>query len=368
MINFKSCSATLIQIDSNWEQNLHKVWQISRPLADNINTKEILKIDTPILEFVSFIIRFDAPVFIRDIFCSLREHVVWARTTRVEDVIHNFNICSGFEEHSYFYRTIKDVMRQQQNDGIKQDQYRMRLPLTYMTTWSQKLSLREIGKLVIYFQGMIEETKGVPQNIAFRDINYCLRCLIALVCDPDDFISTLIPIKVCDDSIIENIESVIGSESITEITIKGTYSLRSQLIRHRGLTVIDDYDTVLQQDIANITIGDDYWMKLIATNGFWSKLIMKRNCWLAQSDMWYPVIQLYNANKKDAPFLVPCLDGVCKYQGDCEQRLIGKDPGLPCPRHINLHNKGHKVDNREMRQYILQSRRPPEFWGRELSE
>ena len=62
--------------------------------------------------------------------------------------------------------------------------------------------------------------------------------------------------------------------------------------------------------------------------------------------------------------------------GDCQQRIEGRDPGVPCPRHLNLAANqartaafklasidSYKVD---MLGYVEQSGRPREFWHNEI--
>ena len=78
---------------------------------------------------------------------------------------------------------------------------------------------------------------------------------------------------------------------------------------------------------------------------------------------------------------LPCSDGVCPFSGDCEERINHKDPGLPCPRHINLmtdseysrssiseymYKDSTKLIN-DIDKYIDDSGRSRKFWSIELN-
>ena len=126
----------------------------------------------------------------------------------------------------------------------------------------------------------------------------------------------------------------VWTEYTTIIQARVPISLRAQLVRHRNLHFVDNFYYQLTEP--DILLADLSWhveMEISAPNDVWKSVISKRSCWIAQADLWKPIL-----DKFDEGFL-PCADGKCPYVKDAELRFTDADPGVPCPRYANLYHK-----------------------------
>jgi hypothetical protein len=119
-------------------------WNYSRPNETATDWEGVAKTDVPVNEFARFQVRMEIPILLREWLVTFRDHVIWARTSRVDDLT-SWPI----------YRNVSDltIIREAYNRMIKdrrkdQDHFRMHLPLGYMTGISASLSLRSWVKLV----------------------------------------------------------------------------------------------------------------------------------------------------------------------------------------------------------------------------
>lgn len=362
VIQIETPKVRLIKGDIDWQQQLVDVWKISRPQSKDTSIQEILQIDAPILDFASFIVEFTVPVFIRDIFCSMREHTVWARTTRVENIIDDFRISTTDAFSIDFAKQCLSEMKDARDHGIMQDQYRSYLPLTYSTTFSTRISVRSLVKFFAYISKIRDDlnhgsfASGIYYNLLLSMHDLFIETGIPI----NDLMKSIAKIDICPRKKIKIETAMEKGTHFTTLNLETSYSFRAQIIRHRPITFVDNYYDTISSDVCLVShFGDMLRMSLTSTNDFWDTIVKKRNCWLAQSDMWYPIVKLIN---KNAPFSVPCDDGHCKFSGDCAQRLNKTDPGLPCPRHAAF-NGIKLTDTKEaLMNYVDVSLRPKPDW------
>jgi hypothetical protein len=128
-----------------------------------------------------------------------------------------------------------------------------------------------------------------------------------------------------------------SSHNHTTVTVDIPLSLRAQLIRHRTISVVDNLlDLMMMDGVLSTAHSVLMTVEVSASNYVWESIISKRNCWVAQVDLWKPLIDEVNKHIHTKELILPCNNGVCPYSGDCVERLKGSDPGVPCPRHALL--------------------------------
>ena len=78
------------------KKNLSRIaWELSRSPDDATPLDTILSIDAPVNEIPSVVLSIECTILEREIFASFRDHVMWARTSRV-DAPENFEIPDYF--------------------------------------------------------------------------------------------------------------------------------------------------------------------------------------------------------------------------------------------------------------------------------
>lgn len=366
----------------DWKGNISEGWFNSRPelkRGDDLNFVEILKIDTPVSELGSITLEFTVPILFREIFCSPRDHIVWARTSRVDNLLESWNVTKYITEDQE--RSIIELQNKIliESKEVTQDEFRKNLPLSYMTSFTSRVSIRSAIKLLKYFYGL---KKYAPISEPAKDFSEKFAKVLRKVGVPVDAIFA----SIKEEDYCPMIQTSGEKEFIDNndhYIIKGTFSLmlRAQIIRHRTLHVVDDLSKYFSaEDVWSTPVSDNMKMSISATKTVWSSIISKRTCWLAHSSIWGDIINdISEANAGSIERLIPCADGVCPYNEDCRQRVLKNDPGLPCPRHIHLSKENDLLqqvkDNfdindlsEKMKEYVIKSSRPINYWNKQIEE
>src|SRR4051812_2546343 len=142
-----SMEIKILQLDRI--QQVAKSWRLSRD-ENTDPTEMIVCVDAPVNEMVHAYLHFqDFMILEREIFVAPRNHIIWARTSRVDDPLQ-FKVPSAFSKFTDF-ELMRDKMQYEASKGGQQDQWRMGLPLVALTSWTSKISLRDLVKLQQYF-------------------------------------------------------------------------------------------------------------------------------------------------------------------------------------------------------------------------
>ena len=360
-----SIKIELIHADP-WQEIIGEAWRHSRPnikASEQLNYDEILGIDTPVSEIAGFVVVFKVPILFREIICSMRDHKIWARTSRVDNLTEKWQICKNtlkmkeIEEHA-------EQLFIESSSGERQDEFRKNLPICYMTEFTARFDLRSFIKLILYFETMKQNQPAIRKQceefileakILFDDLKINYSSLSKIIKGYD-----LCPI-------IENAGSGRIGDMIT-VCENMTLALRAQLIRHRTIFVKDNLSAFFGGRW-HLSINSPISVQASASVDIWQKIIGKRNCWLAHTDLWSDFLGKVQVYFDKIEFSLPCLDGICPYNGDCVKRIEHKDPGVPCPRHARIHDRFHELDDDykdKAYNYILQSKRPLDYWQQQL--
>jgi hypothetical protein len=124
------------------------------------------------------------------------------------------------------------------------------------------------------------------------------------------------------------------------------------------------WELMLDPDVFSFSISHPMDVEFACTQEVAAKLVTKRNCWIAQEDLWAPVIRLINSQGQMA---LPCSNGPCTAQRDNQLRKEGKDPAPPCPRYARLHEELFTPEQKERAtDYLALKPTTKDFWREEL--
>ena len=130
-------------------KNLSRVaWELSRSPDDTTPLDTILSIDAPVNEIPSVVMSVQCTILEREIFASFRDHVMWARTSRV-DAPSEFVVPEYFQlsEDNETILLLKQKIKADMDAGIIQDEYRLHMPISAITSFTTRLSWRGLVKI-----------------------------------------------------------------------------------------------------------------------------------------------------------------------------------------------------------------------------
>lgn len=310
-------------------------WRLSRDVEATYDAEAVLAVDAPVIEMPSALLNFiDMTIIEREIFCSLRNHTVWARTSRVDDPTL-FTVPSEFknkEQDQY-----RDDMKRLQGQGVHQDQWRLLLPAVAHTSWTSRIHIRDIAKLIHYFKYLAQECfLSLELSGRFNAVSLCLTDTLTSMLGPDLTRALLEGTKLAkylnEDQIVIDHSNLWNDSHFQTVEITVPLGLRAQIVRHRELQFVDNLlDLIKSEELATIQLSVPISMVIVARKDIWRAIMAKRTCFIAQADLWQHLTRLFPASA------LPCADGNCPYKIDVQSRIEGKDPGVPCPRYCNLY-------------------------------
>ncbi len=305
-------------ITSSGKKIAKNAWTLSRH-EDGATIESISKIDAPVNDFPSVVLHINSTIIEREVFSSMRDHVIWARTSRVDE-IRNFEVDKIFSIHSETHEYLRKTMR-----GMdRQDEYRMLLPLVALTNYTIRISYRSLVKVKDYFGSLSGNTGHISAEL-FRKAEMELTTVLSKL----DFGE----VKYKEINIFPGILNT-GTGMIGDVftfTMAVPFALRAQIVRARLLSVTDNMINSLITELPYATQGTIMTVQVSGTRETWKTLLSKRSCWLAQADLWASIVRKVSDAYGFHEDILPCSDGTCPYASDAELRLTDKDPGAPCP-------------------------------------
>jgi hypothetical protein len=108
--------------------------------------------------------------------------------------------------------------------------------------------------------------------------------------------------------------------------------LRAQIARHRPIMFTDTMAYYLTPGAVTSPVASKIALAMVMPTAMAVSMLTKRNCWIAQEDLWAPVIRALNREfGDDGAFMLPCDKGYCPVSRDNLLRHEGKDPAPACP-------------------------------------
>lgn len=311
------------------------VWRASR--HQDTDCSGVNKIDAPVMDFPILTLAIECTIAEREVFVSYRDHVMWARTSRVDDPLL-FEVDSMYDPR--YYEVNRATMTSNKNHGMSQDDYRMQLPLVAMTSFTLQVSIRTLKKMQMTFDAL---SKYAASGLFYRAAEVIQSILQSVGYGH---------VEMGYVDVLPKPESGSSGRVGDMVTIylpSAPIALRAQAIRHRSLMIKDNMiDKLKHVDV--LTIGSQVELQISADISTWRHIAEKRQCWLAQHDLWRPVLKAVSSIV-DLSQALPCSGGACPYEADAVLRYSDKDPNPPCPMHAHI-NKirfiEHTVDALQM--------------------
>lgn len=333
-------------------------WELSRPMERNTPFKNVASLDLPVNEFQTLNLFIESTIVEREIFATIRNHIIWAQTSRVQNVLE-FEMPDNLKHINSFEHT-RNTMRQL-SKNIRQDNYRQLLPIFSNTKYSISTNPRQLIKVCLYLKYLSQ--KASCPNIytifinSYHDILHFLKTLNY----SEEIISNYKLNKIFNEAPINKINKVVGNYIVLTATIP--LSLRAQLFRHRNILCDDTIFHLLTLDCSQtLNLTHEVECQISCTIETLKELFAKRNCWIAQYNIWKPLLDA--ASKiMEIKQLLPCNDGACPFDKDAMLRYEDKDPNPPCPIHIKLKQLNVSEQQAEaMRKMVIEDRRQENFW------
>lgn len=332
-------------------QKAKEVWDISRPGSGGETPMEkVIEVDAPVNEFPDVILCITSTIIEREIIASMRDHTMWAQTSRVENPLE-FRVEDSLM--SEYVRDQRINMRARAAQGMNQDHYRLQTPLVAETTYCVKINLRSLVKLKQYFErlGFESSSDCLGQVLNHMDAGHLIYHEVDLL----------------HQVVYSDMSGMAGS--CVSLSIKAPFSLRTHLIRHRNLFVRDEMlHWIISGSWMKLCLADEMHLTISADESVWRDIASKRSCWLAHYGLWGPLLRELNDVTGLDTGMLPCSEGKCLYVGDNDLRIAGKDPNPPCPRYYQL--KDMKVPKEvavEMELMSAADHRLP-FWDNIIEE
>lgn len=351
-------------------------WKKSRPNEIEPRKEQLYKTDVPVHEFSRFNVWVEAPIILREWIASFRDHIMWARTSRVDDLT-KWPICEDIslfgDRNLRHHAIIVAYNKMMQEKDANQDHFRRHIPLGYMTGFSLNLSFRSAIKLIKSSAALAEVLP--PTNSAlFGKFSTWLHQAIgsATGYHNNEEIDIALKSFSSEDPLARGVHfrqnSYLGLGGFVIGQLKDIpLTLRAQMVRHRPLMIRDNlFELLLDDEIMTKSMEHPMSLEFSCTKEVAERIVTKRNCWIAQEDLWSPVIKLIN-NGSAEPRL-PCSDGKpCTAARDNQLRREGKDPAPPCPRYAKLAGEPLTDEQKEAAKAYLPLRPlTRDFWEREI--
>jgi len=332
-------------------------WEYSRP-DDLLAHKNLLQLDASINEIPSVVVQVKSTAIEREIITTMRDHVIWARTSRVDDVT-KFTVPRFFRKYNHYYLDIQSKMRMSKQAGISQDKFRLMLPLVHETHYMARFSMRSLHKLHHEFERLHMACNDFNIAIMFAEaagVTFDILDKMGVVhdnCKEDDLLPT--PSNFIDGTVRR-------ANSIISYQARVPFSLRTHIVRHRNLNILDELRKFcLDKDLAILALRDKINIEVSGTDVDWDHVLSKRSCWMAHQGLWAPLVKMVSS-ELNSPVTLPCSNGSCPYEADAKLRLTDVDPGSPCPEYFALtHTNPTILQIGEMSKTIIDENRIHEW-------
>jgi len=339
-------------------KNLSRVaWELSRSPDDTTPLDTILSIDAPVNEIPSIVMSVQCTILEREIFASFRDHVMWARTSRV-DAPSEFVVPEYFQlsEDNATIMLLKQKIKADMDAGIIQDEYRLHMPICAMTSFTTRLSWR--GLIKIY--KLYEYLATINEYFVVGKTELNNKFQLHKYAGNYSFVN---PIPMLQDN--EMVNGNIGP--VVTVFQEMTIGLRAQVVRHRNYTIKDNLMEIIKsKDCWTRTLGDKIKISISAEIEFWKTVVNKRQCWIAQYGIWKDIIIVAQEYISISEQDLPCNKGFCPYTRDAELRHTDDDPGAPCPIHSDLTST--PIAQKYMDMVRIEASYRPAFWQKHIDK
>jgi hypothetical protein len=338
------------------------VWAISRPAlaAEEIDLERIKKLDLPVNEFETLVLDITSTILEREIITSCRNHVMWAQTSRVQNILE-FTYPEEFEKkYGRYYENCRAEMIEK-SKTMRQDDYRQFMPVMAETRYCIKISARDACKVGKYFEFLSTKLSCDALCERFEKVSELFKSVCWFAGYEDDATKSYSPVFPLKE--IKNFHSGRVGDFVTVSSVV-PLSLRAHMVRHRQLQIADNLLSEMSNEMIMFTkLEMNVKIQVSGHVEDFRNVVGKRSCWIAQYNLWAPFLnkaaELCGITQND----LPCARGVCPFSEDAMARYTDKDPNAPCPIHARLtQTPVTDVHIAQMRKQIEQDDRPAFVW------
>ncbi len=343
-----------------------RAWGHSRPNETMVMVEDVLKVDVPVNELEDFIVEVRCPIIIREMFFTQRDHVAWARTSRVDN-LDDWPVHYLWADDKFVVAAHEHMLERRKTSP--QDHFRLELPLCYMTGFTVKLSARTMLRFInaLHHQAR-QRFSGDPVQLMLDEMASALYSVVRMTPYGEIPVDTYRMVDLLPLFTTPSGDMDVGHFIIVD-TGEIPIALRAQIIRHRPIMYCDtlikylDYVHMLSPLLAKVE------GQIMMTRETALAMVRKRNCWIAQEDLWAPVVQKINDVLNGGYFeedRVPlpcdtCLE--CPVGRDNLLRHEGKDPAPPCPIWLGQQHIAPTAEQRiEIVKYMQHRPLTQAFW------
>jgi len=304
-------------------------WKTSRPNIEDTSLGGISAMDFSLNSMKVYTLEFRSSILFRDLVFSLRPIDGWALSSRaVPATVDSVQLSSEFGSNTQDYNSILDMLNLVDN-GVNQDKARELLPMSTSTMFTVTMNHR----VLMGFLKSIHEINN-------RLFDLYGKMILDAVDGWDDFkISKVSPVhKFCTISANEFNNKGL---SLAGDMIFGCYNMKialsSQFLRqHYSKIKIEWWN--LASDYFGITTNQSgkVYVAFYIDKEAYAKLMSIRAHWVADwsIDMWGELVGDYIGDMSSEAFWEFLPNGGGRkdpYFEDSYNRILRKDPGLPCP-------------------------------------
>lgn len=348
-------------------------WKNSRPTEQNAYYDRMIDLDLPVNEFTSVNLFIESTLIERDIIATMRNHVMWAQGSRVQDCLEfeiDYKSNPNLKEYEHYYEMMRREMKIDAGNGVRQDEYRLRLPLISNTRYSISTSFRGLLKISKYFLYLSNELPLFKEQ--FRKFSSQLMSVVDSILPYSvaerDFPSVK-PYMILNEQPIEHSEYSTNANGMVVVASKIPFHLRAHVVRHRGISFKDElFDLLKNENVFKFDMSYPVTVMIAGTKDDMAEVVSKRTCWVANYKVWSSLLTKIG-NEIGVDDSLPCKTGVCPWDADARLRYEGNDPNPPCPIHLKLNNLIPTTEQLfKMQEMIEADNRPVKFWSTKIEE
>jgi len=341
-------------------------WRLSREEWVNYPWEDVYVTDCPATEMPSCVLHLHEITMIeREILAANRCHIIWARTSVEHPIKYRVPVMLAKSINLKKHDRCREQMQEMKDQGLNRDEWRRLMPISAVTSLIMRMSWRDIIKYALYFDYLSTRVNPVLKELMERMRNQLLTIADKFTGHRDRTERTFSSMKLAKFLYEGKVEPapLQSTQNFWIANIEVPLWIRAHMVRHRPLSIADEYFQMLQRDdILDMPINEPLRMEIAATKDFWQTIISKRACWLlqttlsAEKDPWQSIIDYFGNFGQD---VLPCADGHCPFHADAQLRVTDYDPGCPCPIHMKF-NSIDKTPYLEELRIAAKGRSP--FW------
>jgi hypothetical protein len=307
-----------------------QAWKTSRPqfTEENLNFDKVAEMDLSLNSMLVFCLEMRSSVIFRDLLFSLRPMEGWALSTRSMPInLDTVRLSSEFDDRDDYYDQILQMFELLE-DGSSRDQARGVLPCAASSTYT----------LTIDFRVLMSFCKTIEMLNPRLFMEYCAEMLE--VTGTVEMYKTTTVRPAYEYYKIHDNEKIYGTAEAGNMVF-GHFpmkmALASQFLRqHYSRIKIGLWNDVANYYDLDLTQNSMVDVAFYIDSNSYARLMAMRAHWVIDwsQDMWGGIVGDYVKDMTSAEFweFLPNGGGkVDPYWADVYNRVLGEDPGMPCP-------------------------------------